>query len=191
MRKLLLPVLIFFVACTSKQSDKKTEKNENTDYPVTMEGIGPVKTEMTQQELEKLLNKKVPLVNPTDTVSGSWQDSATIHYKEVEIKLDFVRTYAYAAKDSFHMRVTRMKTASPLCKTSNGIGIGDSKQKIIEAFDDRLLFLEPGYDNDTLLSKTLYSVKVRESREGPQIVFYLKNNKVYSIEVGSFFDDAE
>ncbi len=191
MRKLLLPVLIFFIACNSKQADKKIGKNENTDYLVTLEGIGSVKTEMSQQELEKLLNKNVPLTNPTDTASGSWQDTATIHYKEAEIKLDFVRTYAYTAKDSFHMRVTRMTTNSELCKTIGGVGIGASKQEIIDAFDGYRLFLEPGYDNDTLRSKTLYSVKVRESREGPQIVFYLKNNKVYSIEVGSFFDDAE
>ncbi len=191
MRKFLLPILLFLVACNSKQGGKKMEKNKNTDYLVSLEGIGALKTDMTLTELEKVLQQKVPLTNPTDTVSGSWADSATVQYKDAELKLDFVRTYAYTANDSFHMRVTTITTSSPLCKTSSGIGIGASKQEIIDAFDDHLLYLEPGYDNDTVLSKTLYSVKVRESREGPQIIFYLKNNKVYSIEVGSFFDDAE
>jgi hypothetical protein len=193
MRKLLLPFLFFLCACSGKQENKKVEKNENTDYLVTLDGIGPVKTGMSQAELEKLLQQKVPLTNPTDSVSGSWVDSAVIKYKGAEIKLDFVRSYAYAAKDSFYMQILGMSTSSPLCKTADNIGAGSGKQQIIDAFENYMLFLEPGYDNDTdtLRSKTLYSIKIREGREGPQIIFYLKNNKVYSIEVGSFYDDAE
>lgn len=193
MRKLLLPFLFILAACGSKQGDKKAEKNENTEYLVTLEGIGAVKTSMTQEELEKLLQQKVPLTNPTDTLSGSWQDSAVIKYKDAELNLEFTRTYAYTKEDSFHMRVTRMTTNSPLCKTAGGIGIGSAKQQIIDAFDNYLLFLGPAYDNDTdtVRSKTLYSIIVREGREGPQIIFYLRHNKVYSIEVGSFYDDAE
>lgn len=195
MRKLLLPLLFFFSACGSKQNDKKPEKNENTDYLVTLEGIGAVKTGMSQQELEKLLQQKVPLTNPTDTVSGSWMDSAIIRYKEAELSLSFVRTYAYSDLDSFHMRVDHIKTSSPLCKTADGVGIGFTKQQVVNAFDNYKIYMGPEsiLINDTTWgrSKTLYSIKVRESREGPQITFYLKNNKVYSIEVGSYYDDAE
>lgn len=193
MRRLLLPFFFFLAACGGKQDDKKTGKNENTDYLVSLDGIGAVKTSMTQEGLEKLLQQKVLLTNPTDTISGSWQDSAVIKYKDAELNLDFVRTYAYMKEDSFHMRVTRITTNSPLCKTAKGIGIGSDKQQVIDAFDNYLLFMEPGYDNntDTVRSKTLYSIKVREGREGPQIIFYLKGNKVYSIEVGSFYDDSE
>lgn len=193
MRKLLLPLLLFLAACGSKQGDKKGEKNENTDYLVTLEGIGAVKTSMTQEELEKLLQQKVTLTNPTDTVSGSWQDSAVIKYKDAELNLEFTRAYAYTKEDSFHMRITRMTTNSSMCKTADGVGVGSVKQQVIDAFDNYLLFMERGYDNDTdtVRSKTLYTIKVRESREGPQIIFYLKNNTVYSIEVGSFYDDSE
>lgn len=189
MRKLLLPVLIFLTACNSKQDDKK---NENTDYLITLEGIGPVKTDMAQEELEKLLNKKVPLTNLTDTVSGSWEDSARIQYKDADIKLSFVRTQTKTI-DSFYMRITRMETSSPLCKTQNGIGIGASKQQIIDAFDNYLLLIAPEYEDTTYTtrSKTMYSIKVRESWEGGEIIFYLKNKKVYSIKVGNFYDDSE
>ncbi len=193
MRKLLLPYLFLLAACGGKKEDKKPVQNENTDYLVSLDGIGLVKTSMTQEELEKMLNKKVPLTNPTDTVSGSWSDSAVVRYKDAELRMGFVRTYAYMKRDSFHMRVTGMMTSSPLCKTAGGIGIGASKQEIIDAFDNYLLFMEPDYADDTYTtrSKTLYLVKVREGREGPQIIFYLKDNKVYSIEVGSFYDDSE
>ena len=191
MRKLLLPVLIFLTACNSKQNDKKITKNENTEYTVSLEGIGAVKTSMSQEELEKLLNKKIPLANLTDTVSGSWEDSAIIKYKDAELNLGFVRTYMN--NDSFYMRITGMKTSNTLCKTLNGIGIGSSKQQIIDAFENYFLVMAPEYEDTTYTnrSKTLYYIKVREGYEGGQMVFYLNNNKVTAIEVGAFYDDAE
>lgn len=188
MRKLLLPFLVLLAACGSKQNDKK---NENTDYLVTLDGIGPVKVSMTQEEIGKLLNQKVPLSNPTDTVSGSWEDSATIKYKDAEIKLSFVRTYM--SEDIFYMRITGMKTSNPLCKTEKGIGIGAGKQQIIDAFENYLLILTPEYEDTTYTtrSKTRYSINVREDWEGKEIIFYLKDNKVFSIEVSSHHDDSE
>lgn len=188
MRKLLLPFLIFLAACGSKQDDKK---NESTDYLVTLDGIGPVKVSMTQEELEKLLKQKVPLSNPTDTVSGSWEDTATINYKGAAIKLSFVRTYM--SEDSFYMRITKMKTSNSLCKIKNGIGIGSNKQQIIDAFEDHMLIIDPEFEDTTYTtrSKTRYVIKAREDWEGREIVFYLRDNKVFAIEVGSFHDDSE
>lgn len=197
MRRFFIPLLLFLAACGSKQEDKKPGKNENTDYLVSLDGIGPLKTSMSQAELEKVLQQKVPLANPTDTVTKSWMDSVTLRYKEAEFILSFVRTYAYSTMDSFHMRVDDITTSSPLCKTADGIGIGSTKQQVINAFDNYRIYIDPEYImvNDTTwgFSKTLYSISIREDREGPQIVFRLnkKDNKVYSIEVGAFYDDQE
>ncbi|MGQ0739255.1 MAG: hypothetical protein ACT4OJ_09370 [Bacteroidota bacterium] len=197
MRKLLLPFLFLLAACGGKKEDKKPGQNENTDYLVSLDGIGLVKTSMSQEELEKAIQQKISLANPTDTISGSWMDSAFIKYKDAELRLTFVRTYAYEAKDSFHMRLTEISTTSPLCKTAGGIGIGSTKQQVVNAFDNYRIYMGPEYImvNDTTWgrSKTLYSISVREDREGPQIVFYLnrKDNKVYLIGVGTFYDDSE
>jgi hypothetical protein len=190
MRKLLPFLLIVLAACGSKD-DQPDKKNANTDYLVSLDGIGPVHTGMSQDELEKLLNKKIPLTNPRDTISGSWQDSAFIKYKEADLRLTFERSYV--KDDSFYMRVTDMQTGSPLCQTKNGIGIGSNKLQIIGAFEDHMLFMEPGFEDTTYTtrSKTLYTIKAREAREGREIVFYLKDNKVYAIKVGYFYDDAE
>ena len=152
---------------------------------------------MSQEELEKALQQKIPLTNPTDTISGSWTDSAVIKYKDAELRLTFVRTYAYEARDSFHMRLTEMSTSSPLCKTAGGVGIGSTKQQVINAFDNYRIDMAPEYimTNDTTWgrSKTPYTNSIREDREGPRIAFYLnrKDNKVYLIEVGTFYDDSE
>ena len=195
MKRLLFLFLLFLAACGSKQEDKKQAKIENTDYLVSLDGIGPVKTGMTQTELEKLIQKKIPLTNPTDTISGSWMDTAIIKFKDVELDLDFVRTYAYTKPDSFHMRVNRITTSNERFKTAGGAGIGSTKKQVIDAFDNYRLYIGPQsiMINDTTwgLSKTLYLISVREDREGPEIVFFLKDNKVYSIEVGTFYDDQE
>lgn len=192
MQKLLLLFLFFPAAFGNKQDNNK---NENTDYLVSLDGIGPVKTGMSQAELEKVLNQKIPLTNPTHSISVSWMDSAVVKWKDAELDLSFVRTYAYKDLDSFHMRVYDITTSSPHCKTAGGAGIGLTKQQVINAFDDYNIYMGPEYImiNDTTWgrSKTLYSIMVREAREGPQIVFYLKDNKVYAIEVGTFYDDEE
>ena len=189
--------LIFIFACKQKQDASATKKPENTDYLVSLDGIGPVKTGMSQEELEKILGQKIPLTNPTDSSSGSWMDSAIIRYKDAELKLSFVRTYAYDKPDSFHMRVNTIYCNSPLFKTIGGMGIGSTKKEIVEAFDQYRLYMAPEFEmpNDTTWerSKTLYSISVREAREGSQIVFHinLKDKKVYSIEVGTYYDDQE
>lgn len=191
MKKILLLFLIFIVACKNKVDDKKNNTNENNDYLITMEGIGAIKTGMPHQELEKLLNKEIPLSNSTDTISGSWEDSAVVQYKEAELNLGFVRNYT--ENDSFYMQVTGMKTSSSLCKTNNGIGIGSNKQEIIDAFENYLLLMAPEFEDTTYTSrsKTRYYIKVRKNYEGGQMIFYLTNNKVTAIEVGSFYDDSE
>lgn len=188
MRTLLLPLLFFLIACKSKPADKK---NENTDYLLSLEGIGPVKTGMSQADLEKLIGNKIPLTNPQDTVSGSWEDSALIQYKDAPLHLGFVRTYV--EEDSFYMRVTGIKTSSPLCKTESGIGIGSGKQQIIDAYDNYMIIMIPDYEDTTYTtrSKSRLSIMVREDREGYEITFYLKDNKVYAMAAGTYYDDEE
>lgn len=188
MRKILLPLLFLLIACNSRQN---VEKNENTDYPVSMDGIGHIKLDMSQQELEKLVNKKIPLTNPWDTISGSWQDSAFIWYKEADLKLTFQRTYIKT--DSFYMRIIQIETSSPLCKTASGIGIGSGKQNIIEAFEDHLLIINPDFEDTTYTtrSKTRFTINVRENREGREMIFSLAEKKVVSLKVTSFYDDEE
>lgn len=190
MRKVLFPLLCILFACNSKPTEKKPENN---DYLISIDGMGPVKTGMSQEELEKLLNKKLPLTNLTDTISGSWEDSARIQYKDADIKLSFVRTPTMTI-DSYYLRITGMETSNRMWKTKEGVGIGSGKQQIIDAFfDNYVLFMWPDYADTTYTtrSKTHYTVSVRENREGKEIVFHLKDNKVYAIEVGAFYDDEE
>ena len=190
MRKFAWPIFLFLFACSSK-ADQPTKENVNTDLLVSLEGIGPLKTDMYQKDLEKVLDQKLPLTNPQDTISGSFMDSAFIKYKGADMRLTFER--AYAANEDIIMRMTAIETSSPLCKTKDGIGIGSSKEEIINAFPENLLVMNHDYANatDTIPSKSHYMITVKVQREGPQIIYRLKNNKVYSMVVGYFYDDEE
>ena len=191
MRILLFPFLLLLASCAGKKEENKLVKNENKDYLVSFGGIGNITTDMNQHDLEKLLNQKIPLTNPTDTISGSWTDSARIKYKEGELNLTFVRSYMDV--DSFHMRLSGIKTKDEIFKTAEGLGVGSTKQQIIDTYTQHTVILSPDYADTTYttFSKSLHSINVRQSWEGAEIVFYLKDNKVYAIQVGTFYDDQE
>lgn len=168
MKKLILILLILFSIKANSQ---------NNEYIVTMDGIGAIKIDMKQDELEKILNKKIPLTNPLDTVSGAWYDSAKIKYKNIDLRLEFQRTYT--DENNFYMRITAMQTNSPLCKTKTGIGIGSDKLKIIAAYEDYTLIV------------TKEAIIVRDIENERMIIFNMSNKKVVSIEVATYFNDAE
>jgi len=167
MKKLILSLLILITTKANAQ---------NNSYIVTMDGIGAIKIDMKQDELEKLLNKKIPLTNPWDT-SGAWYDSAKIKYKNIEIRIAFQRTYT--DDKNFYMGITGMQTSSPLCKTKSGIGIGSDKLKIIAAYEDNTLIV------------TSDAITVRDNEDRRMIVFHLKNKKVVIIEPTTYFTDSE
>jgi predicted metallo-beta-lactamase superfamily hydrolase len=106
MKKLFFLLLLAFSMKTSAQSN---------DYTVSFDGIGAIKLGMKQLEVEKVLNKKILLTNPQDTISGSWQDSAKVKYKNIEVRLSFQRNYT--DDKVFDMEVIGIQTTSPVCKT--------------------------------------------------------------------------
>jgi hypothetical protein len=181
MRKIISLLLVLVTTTIAAQ---------NNDYLVSMDGIGPIKLGMTQAELETLLNKKIALTNPSDTISGSWQDSAKIKYKNIDLQLDFQRNYF--AENTFNMIIISIRTSNPLCKTRPGIGIGADKLKIITAYEGFPISMGPEYEEDGERSKTKYQVTVNnDTGERRRILFYLTNKKVVAIKVEIAFSDSE
>jgi hypothetical protein len=181
--KKLLPVLLVLLAINTTA--------QNKDFIVSTEGVGAIKLDMTQGQLEKLLGTKVPLTNPWDTISGAWVDSAKIRYRNIDVELRFVRRYSIG--DSFQMVVNWIKVSSPLCKTKEGIGIGSDKLKIITAYEGYYMELSPVYlDEDrTKKSRSLTTISVRKEEEGNTIWFNLLNKKVVSFQIFPVYDDEE
>jgi hypothetical protein len=187
MKKILLlfPVVFLTVCCNYHNENK-----QNSDHIISMDGIGELKIGMKQAELEKLLNQKFVLKNARDT-GDSWNDSATVKYKDIDVQLSFQREYTEG--NNFYMYLIGLRTSSPLCKTGSGIGMDTERSKIIAAYEDGYLSLSPDFEDDSTAnrSKTKSLVNIKNENGNRQIIFYLNNKKVIGLEAGIVFHDSE
>lgn len=85
-------------------------KAQNTDYLITMNGIGALKLSMKQTDVEKLLNKKFTLKNMLEK-DGSYMDTTRARYKNTDITLYFEREYQN--ENNFHMVLSGMMVSNP------------------------------------------------------------------------------
>lgn len=176
--------LLFFIVTTSCSSAQQKEQT------FSMKGLGELLLGMSQDEVEKLLNEKFILRNSIDTTSYSYQDTAKLKYKNIDVQLEFDRNY-YAA-NKFRMRLIGIRASSPLCKTASGIGIGTDMLKIIAAYDSLHVKIQPGhvtyYETDKWAGKTTLSIlddgaSTMDGSNAYTMVFYLLNKKVVSFEL--------
>ena len=161
---------------------------QNKDYLVSPDGVGSLKLDMTQPEVEKMLGKKFTLKHAREK-EGSYMDTVATKYKNTDITLYFERQYD--DDENFHMVLAGMQVANPLYKTNSGIGFGTDKMKIITTYEMSRLSIMPDYTDDTYttLSKTLASIWVYSDESENTLVFHMKNKKVVSIEVMRFYGD--
>ncbi len=173
MKKIFLLFLIAFASNISAQ---------NSDYLVTMNGIGSLKIGMKKAELEKLLNKKIVLRHLSDKDSG-YADTIKTKYKNADVILYLAKQYVDENKEDIVLNGVR--SSSLLCKTKSGIAIGDDKMKIINVYENYMLNIWPEYEDEnyTRRSKSRSVVLVSADDSNNTIIFYLNNKKVVAFEV--------
>jgi hypothetical protein len=181
MKKICL--FIFILAATYATA-------QNKDYIISMKGLGQLRLGMSQADVEKLLNKKILLANSLDTINSNYQDTAKLKYKNINVQLEFDRSYFAPYK--FRMRLIGIRASSPLCKTGTGIGIGSDRLKIIADFDNYHVKIQPGYvsyyDTEKGRGKSTLSIlddaaSTQDGSNAYTMVFYLLNKKVVSFEL--------
>lgn len=163
---------------------------QNKDYIFSMKGLGGLKLGMSQAEVEKLLDEKIVLRNSLDTTSYSYQDTAKLKYKNIDVQLEFDRNYYAPYK--FRMHLIGIRASSPLCKMATGIGIGTDMLKIIAVYDSLHVKIQPGhvtyYETDKGKGKSTLSIlddgaSTMDGSNAYTMVFYLLNKKVVSFEL--------
>ena len=143
------------------------------------------------------MSQKIVLDNHLDTLNYSYQDTAKLKYKGINVQLEFDRNYY--APDVFRMRLIGIRASSPLCKTVTGIGIGSDRLKIITAYDNYHVNIQPGhvnyYQTETGKGKSTVSIlndaaSVMDTfSDAYTMVFYLLNKKVVSFELKAKLPD--
>ena len=187
MKKLFL---LFSVAFIAIGCDHHNKNKQTADYIISMDGIGELKIGMKQAEVEKLLNQKLLLKNARDT-ADSWNDTATVKFRDIDVQLYFQREYP--GENNFYMYLIGLRTSSPLCKTGSGIGLGSERSKIITDYDGSYLSMSPEFETDSFVtkSKTRSLLNVKNDDGNRQIIFYLNNKKVAALEACIVFHDGE
>lgn len=172
MKKVLFLLLI---AMTSRLAA------QNNDYIITPNAIGPFKLGIKKAELEKLTGKKITLKHLL-TEEG-WEDTVKTKYKNTDLELYLQKRYLESEK--YDIVLNGIKVTSPLFKTKAGIGIGDDKIKVINAYEYNSITLWPEFEDEeyTRRSKTKSVISVYFDKEGNSLTFYLLNKKVVAIEV--------
>ncbi|MBL7730070.1 MAG: hypothetical protein JNM88_02750 [Chitinophagaceae bacterium] len=188
--KSILTVLIaacIIAACSQGDKKKSSSKNEKSSvdakHLLTKEGIGELKIGMLQKDIEKLLGQALQMKHAKDT-GEIWSDTAVAKYGDMDVELYFQRSYREEHKDE--MELFGMSTGSTLCKTAEGVGVGDDRNAILEAYPDNPITMGPDsyMVNDTTwaLSKTDYFINVSDDKWDKQINFRLVNKKVTKME---------
>jgi len=143
--------------------------------------------------IKKVMNKKILLAKSLDTVNSFFEDTAKLIYKNIPVQLEFHRSYSNS-----DMRLIGIRANSSLCKTATGIGVGTDKLKIIAAYDNYHINLQPGfynyYETEKGPGKSTISIldDAASAMEGPKaytMIFYLLNKKVVSFELKAKFNE--
>ncbi len=180
--------IILFVSCSSKKENKEPKKkNINSDYVISKDGIGDLKIGMTQGEVEKIVGQSFNLKADKD----SWSDTVKVKYKDIDVSLYFMREYV--TEDSGYMKLGGLETSSSLCKTADGLGVGDERSTILSSYENNPITMGPDSEmlNDTTwaMSKIKYSIYVKDTSWEKEVIFHLINKKVSSLEAGMIMGD--
>jgi hypothetical protein len=89
------------------------------------------------------------------------------------------------------MEVTGASISSNLARMNNGIGVGTTKESIIEKYIDHSIYIIPEYSDEGVPSKTRSILTVRDNVMERGLVFTLVNKKVVSIRLISHLSDSE
>lgn len=182
-------LLFFIVAASCTAAQKK-------DHIIRMNGLGALKLGMSQEEVGKLLNEKIILPNSLDTINNNYQDTAKLKYKNIDVQLEFDRSYYAPYK--FRMRLIGIRASSSLCKTATGIGVGTDMLKIIADYDSFHVKIQPGYvsyyETEEGKGKSTLSIlddaaSTMDGSDAYTTVFYLLNKKVVSFELKASLRD--
>jgi hypothetical protein len=181
MTKKLLPLLglttVVLLNCSNNDTQK--QKVQNNKYPVTMSGIDSLQLRMSVDEVEKLLQVKIPLPYID---KGAFSDTFLAKYKGMDMILYL------EGEERAHATLRGVETSHPSCKTASGLGAGSDKISVINDYPDNLKYIAPEYEVYPIRSKTKSAIAVMDTIESGALIFHVLNKKVSSVEVRTFYE---
>ncbi len=159
--------------------------SQQTKNLISFNGIGELKLGMSLAEAEKLL--KVKLILKHIGIDDELEDTFDVKYQGRDLRI-FLKE-AYDNKQAVAL-VSKVHTKNSFFRTSQGLGIGSDRLKIISSLSENTLHAGPDYveDNYPERSKTRASIIVVNEENTHVMIFRLNNKKVISVEVNDYHD---
>ncbi|AZA82495.1 hypothetical protein C1637_08125 [Chryseobacterium lactis] len=165
--KKIISLFIFFLALGF------TNAQEN--FEVSTLRIGPYKIFMPKVEAEKIAGAKL---NNTDSNKKN-----IVKYNGESIQIDLFENYINEANPSVPS-ITYMTTTSKKFKTKSGIGVGSTRDDLINAYRNYSNFaVRPDWDDKGNPIKDVGYFSLEDSQAGTQLRFKFVNNIVTEISV--------
>ncbi|MBS1565150.1 MAG: hypothetical protein JST39_12225, partial [Bacteroidetes bacterium] len=189
----LLLLLLFAAACSSKNtSSTVTPSNDPDAVPVSVDGMGGLKTGMTKNEVEKLVKHKISLPAIEADTTGWAMDSVKLTHKKLDCTVVFSKNTE--EDDSVKVTVQEILSYSPHLRTPSGIVTGDELCKILSVYDGHNINIIPERD---LSSQKFTPIKGQSDvwlfgdNTNNTIVFHMKDNKVAGMSVAKYVGEGE
>lgn len=145
-------------------------------------GVGELRILQTQQQVEKLLGKKLSIRSKQANERGI--DTVWTEYLGMRLQLVF-SYYTMMDDDLPSPKLYSIYTDAAGAKTRSGIAPGDDKFDIIKKLDGRRLTIGPDWQKEALPDKQRYSVvRLSDYDNSTFLNFYFVDNKLVAFEVG-------
>ncbi len=167
MKKLTFLFTLLFFGVISAQEN----------YELTTLRIGPYKIFMKADEAEKISGKKLLQFD-------EWDKSNIVIFQGEIIDVKLQNTYI-SEKENNVPAVYSLSTKSPKFKTKSGMGVGNTKDELIEAYKNYPNFsVNQGWeDNGEKTSKTISYFNLSDLDATTELSFKLENNIVTQVSI--------
>ncbi|GEJ45502.1 MULTISPECIES: hypothetical protein [unclassified Chryseobacterium] len=148
--------------------------NAQENFEVSTLRIGPFKVFMPKAEAEKIAGIKL--------VNSNGEKKNMVKYQGETIQIDLFDNYINEANPSVPS-ITYMTTTSKKFKTKSGIGVGNTREDLINAYKNYPNFsVRPDWENDKPVKDSGY-FNIEDSQAGTLLSFKFVNNIVTEISV--------
>jgi hypothetical protein len=148
------------------------------NYDLSTLRIGEYKLHMTHTEAEKLANKKLLIPSEQNEYNGT----TIVNYYGELVEIDIINHGN--EEENEPNKVYAISTKSPKFRTKSGMGVGSTRDEILETFKNYSSYeLYPEYDDNGKVIKGSGYFRLIDIDAETALVFSFVNNKVVSVQV--------
>lgn len=165
MKKITFLLLLFFFAAVSAQDN----------FDLSTLRIGPFHLKMDMKEADKIAGKKI-------LADNKYNSPTPVNYKG-----EIINMYVWESSDSEKgttRNIGNISTTSKKFRTKSGLGVGSTKDELIDAYRNFSSFsLYPGWNDDGTVNKSESYFNLTDNDAHSVLSFKMKNNVVTEVTV--------